>query len=364
MKTAKDRRRGSVASNTQVATIERLEGRQLLSAAAHVVAKGVTTPYQTTEGSALSGITVATFTDAAGEPLSNFSATIVWGDPTTTPGGNSSAGVITTDGAGDFTVSGSHTYVVPAAARIITVKIVDTDGSKATVFSHAKVADAAITATGTTITAVKNSALSVTTATFTDADPIASINWGDGTATAGTITQDPSTKVFTVTGQHAYLVAKTYTVTTTIHDRVGTSKATATTPTTIIPPFPTTSPSLVNDYTGTLTYKILGVKTSYSFELNITGQTIDSITGSISLDGNQIVSGTLDAGVIKGVVDGELSNGNFIFTYTGSTDVTISGHISSDGMTITSGLLVVTNLHVSGIKFSSLSAPFTASVMS
>src|SRR5205085_10247285 len=48
---------------------------------------------------------VATFTNTfAGNTAADFTATIDWGD------GTSSAGTVTDDGAGNYTVSGTHTY--------------------------------------------------------------------------------------------------------------------------------------------------------------------------------------------------------------------------------------------------------------
>ncbi len=63
-----------------------------------------------------------------------------------------------------------------------------------------------------------------TVATFTDpggveplADYAATIDWGDGTsATAGTISVDPNTHVFTVAGEHTYAQDATFTVTATL----------------------------------------------------------------------------------------------------------------------------------------------------
>ena len=61
------------------------------------------------------------------------------------------------------------------------------------------------------------------------ATEIATINWGDGTSSAGTITQATAGGPFTVAGKHTYAVAKTFTVTVAIHDVQGGAKATAVT---------------------------------------------------------------------------------------------------------------------------------------
>src|SRR5262249_14976962 len=68
--------------------------------------------------------TVASFTDAnPSPPLSDFTATITWGD------GSTSIGTIT-KGSGGFNVSGSHTYA-NSGSYTLSVLISDIGGSKA-----------------------------------------------------------------------------------------------------------------------------------------------------------------------------------------------------------------------------------------
>jgi len=81
-----------------------------------------------------------------------------------------------------------------------------------------------ITARGTTINAVEGASFSGTVATFTDPDPnataseyAATIDWGDGPPTAGTIT-GPTGGPFTVSGTHTYKEEGTYAVTVVITD--------------------------------------------------------------------------------------------------------------------------------------------------
>ena len=78
------------------------------------------TSFSATEGVSFSG-TVASFTDPdTAATASEYSATIDWGDS------SSSAGTITRTGPGSFTVSGSHTYA-PEATYTVKVTITDTD---------------------------------------------------------------------------------------------------------------------------------------------------------------------------------------------------------------------------------------------
>ncbi len=166
-----------------------------------------------TEGAASGLQTVATFTDPGGvEVVGDYSAMIDWGD------GSSSAGSIT-ETAGVFTVQGSHTYAEESAADHpgsnpyeITVTISHEDAlPDATVTSVAEVSDPAVIATGGyTVSATEGAASGLqTVATFTDPGGVedrrrlqAMIDWGDGSSSAGTITE--SAGVFTVQGSHTY----------------------------------------------------------------------------------------------------------------------------------------------------------------
>jgi hypothetical protein len=181
-----------------------------------------------TEGTAFSG-TVATFTDPDTAALaSEYGATIDWGDGT-----SSTVGTIS-GSAGSFTVSGGHTYA-EEGSYTVTVAITDTDNAAntATVTSTATVADAALTS-ACAMPSLTTQAYAGKTATFTDAsstgtlsDFTASINWGDSSTSAGTITGGPGIAPYTVSGSHTYASTGYFTVTTTITD-VGGSTSTAT----------------------------------------------------------------------------------------------------------------------------------------
>ena len=98
----------------------------------------------------------------------------------------------------------------------------------------ADVADAALSATGSSLSATAGQPSTATVATFTDADPggavsdySATIAWGDGSQAAGTVS--PSGGGFTVTGIHTYASAGSYTATVTITDAGGSHTAAQTT---------------------------------------------------------------------------------------------------------------------------------------
>jgi hypothetical protein len=96
------------------------------------------------------------------------------------------------------------------------------------------VGDQALTAQGVAVTGLEGIARnSITVATFTDADPngrasnyTATINWGDGHASTGTIVPGPG-RTFLVTGSNTYAEEGSYPVKVTIMDELG-ARATAT----------------------------------------------------------------------------------------------------------------------------------------
>ncbi|HEV3021061.1 MAG TPA: TIGR03118 family protein, partial [Pirellulales bacterium] len=184
---------------------------------------------------AVTGATVADFVDTgATDPLANYSATINWGDGTSATAGTivsasasgTSAGNPSLSGA--FAVTGSHTYTT-SGDYTLTIIISDTDGSQATVESHAHIASATLLATGVPVTSQFLSINGATVADFIDtggADPLANysstIDWGDGTsASAGTIAS--SGDHFAVFGSHTYSAAGDYTLAVAITDSDGTS---------------------------------------------------------------------------------------------------------------------------------------------
>jgi hypothetical protein len=185
---------------------------------------------QATAGQVFSGV-VATFTDVnAGSKASDFTATISWGDVA------SSQGTITADLNGGFDVTGSHTYGNPDYTSVwgdpgagfgdgsssfgigeqsyrLTVSVTNLLTSD-TGIDHALAivlpAPANLLASGTLITTVSGVPSSGTVATFTSLDTnptagnfTATIDWGDGTTSTGTITANAQGG-FTVRGTHTY----------------------------------------------------------------------------------------------------------------------------------------------------------------
>src|SRR5207247_81919 len=139
-------------------------------------------------------------------------AVIDWGDGT--PG---SPGAISGPGGGPFTVAGSHTYAAARAAPYtISVRVTDGAGGQASTTLAATVGDAPLTgAEGTSIAAVEGTAFqNVPLAAFHDANPLgaaadftATIQWGDGTTSPGTLAvlgRDSSGANYQVLGSHTF----------------------------------------------------------------------------------------------------------------------------------------------------------------
>jgi hypothetical protein len=152
-----------------------------------------------TEGSGATSASFA-FSDAnAGATAADFAATITWGD------GSSSPGTVTADGTG-FKVAGSHAYA-DEGSYPVTVTVLDEGGSTVAATDTATVADAALTAGLINVSC--GSGPCVVTFGFGDANPgatvadfTATINWGDGSSSAGVVSA--SGGGFVVSGSHVY----------------------------------------------------------------------------------------------------------------------------------------------------------------
>ncbi len=180
-----------------------------------------------TEGVAFSFVTVATFTDADPNAMAtDYTATIVWGD------GSTSAGTVSANGSGGFAVSGSHTYAEEGTFPVA-VTIADAGGSNASSTAAATIADAPLAATRLAIGGFEGKSFSGNVATFTDGDPngavsdyTATIDWGDGSTSAGTVSANGSGG-FAVSGSHTYAEEGIFNVTVTVADAGGSNASSA-----------------------------------------------------------------------------------------------------------------------------------------
>ncbi len=182
------------------------------------------------EGTAFSG-TVATFTDSyTSNVASDFTATIGWGDGTT-----SSGTVIASSGI--VSVSGIHTYADEGSYDASVKLKDDTPGTAtATASGTVTVAEGDVLAPGHAagFSGQQEGTPTAASLLFTDtyagnvaSDFTGTINWGDGTTTAGTITAG-SPGSYIVNGTHTYADEGSYPISATLTDDApGTATATA-----------------------------------------------------------------------------------------------------------------------------------------
>ena len=194
--TATDYGGSSVSASTQIT-------------AGGITASGVDLNY--TANLASGNLDVANFTDSDGNGNSSmYTATIHWGD------GTSSSGMV----SGGFKVFGNHTYA-QQGYYTITTAIVNGDGATATATSNANVERGVMTATSQLPTSSVSSLTfsgNVASVSDTDGDRTigdykASIAWGDGSSSAGTISCNGTVYV---SGSHSYAASGSYPVTVTI----------------------------------------------------------------------------------------------------------------------------------------------------
>jgi cyclophilin family peptidyl-prolyl cis-trans isomerase len=185
-----------------------------------------------TEGTTSGSVTLGSFTDGTATAVpANYSVVINWGDGT--PLDSTSAGVTGTGGS--FTVSGTHTY---SHAGTFPVKVTITDvhtstaggdngGATATFTTTATVADAGLTVhvfpqTAVGGVALNNAVVALVTDTNTldkATDLSATIDWGDGSTSVGTL-QSLGSGHYQVLGSHTFKAGGSRALTVTVNDQV------------------------------------------------------------------------------------------------------------------------------------------------
>jgi uncharacterized repeat protein (TIGR01451 family) len=186
---------------------------------------GAFTPAQAVEGKPVTNAVLFHFSDA--NPLaaaSDFTATVIWGDGksnVSNDGGNTVSVVANPNGG--FDVLGSHTYAEELTQATYSVKVSDRGGAAPlnAGTSSFSVADAPLTGMGNALTGLKADPRppGVVVAAFNDlggsesvSEYYATIQWGDGSQSTGSIYAVPNTNSFIVEGQHAYAAAGVFTI--------------------------------------------------------------------------------------------------------------------------------------------------------
>jgi len=223
-----DHRPGRPSARPRRPAVEGLEARPLLAGfAAHAGP-----PVQASPGAV--AYFRATFDDPGPGP---YRAEIDWGDGTTSAGAIGAIDYIPGVTGDPNFVSARHAYAA-FGTYTITLTIADPGGRTAEVTDTATVAG--LVATPSAVRGVAGAGLAATTplAYVAAADPAArasdlaaTIDWGDGTTSAGTLAPavrydrspvPPGTPAaFVVEGGHAYRSAGTYAITLTISDAAG-----------------------------------------------------------------------------------------------------------------------------------------------
>jgi hypothetical protein len=187
------------------------------------------------EGEDTGPVTLATFHDPAGlEDLSHYRASVDWGDGTPP---DSSTPILINNRDGTVGVQAHHIYALdsdpsnPGSTPYQIVVTLNNDNSPATTTgATATVGDQQITATATATTVFDTTPFSGVVASFTDdfagasaGQFAATIDWGDGNTSDGTIAVSGSgaSAVFAVAGGHSYAGDGDYVITVSINDTGG-----------------------------------------------------------------------------------------------------------------------------------------------
>jgi parallel beta-helix repeat protein len=171
------------------------------------------------------GALVATFADSdPNATAGDYAVVIQWGD------GTSSAGTAVQGLNSAWSVAGSHTYAEEAALLPVTVQITDVaSGQMIIAHSLMTVADGPLTLGTAQIACREGTSFSGIVLSFLDpgsdgttADYAATVVWGDGTATVGTLAA-LGLNAFAVSGSHTYAEEGTYPLLVRVADQGGSS---------------------------------------------------------------------------------------------------------------------------------------------
>jgi hypothetical protein len=210
-------------------------GTQTIAVADAALSNLTITPIQATEGKGTGLIRVASFHDSnTSAPASDFTATITWGDGSTTTVSGAGGGIVAL-GNGNFAINAGHTYAEEGSFTL-SVQVRDDGGASASTNRGLSVADARLFNLGVHSPhgTEGQGAGTFTVATFADlnaaapaSDFTAVVKWGDG----GTSTITGSGIVslgggnFAVRASHTYAESGSYALSLKVLDDGGASIA-------------------------------------------------------------------------------------------------------------------------------------------
>jgi SdrD B-like domain/Bacterial Ig-like domain (group 3)/Domain of unknown function DUF11 len=309
--------------------------------------------FTATEGDVSDVQTVATFTDPAGPESDDnaYVATVEWADGTSSVATLANGGIVLGDDGTTFSVRLAHQYARDGTFTITTT--LDHEGVLSPpVTTTATVANSdLLAATGAApLTSTYGEGLTgVMLATFTDtytgapaSDFLATIDWGDGQNSTGTVSGGNGS--FTVIGSHNYAYAGTYLIGVAIAEDGG-ATATASTTATIDRAGTATTETVsavtplhgVDTVTFTASVSVVAPGSgSPSGLIDFFDVTTDTDLGSVALSGGtaSLTTGSLTVG--QHVIEARYSGDDNFLTSTGSTALqvlqpsTLNGYVWED----------------------------------
>jgi uncharacterized repeat protein (TIGR03803 family) len=162
---------------------------------------------------------LAVFTSAnPKDTAAGFTATVNCGDGTLISGSNVS---VVKDGAGRFKLIASHTYESPGEYPLL-VQIDDPGGASLTLTGTTFISPYVIAISANDVSGAKGALKNTVLATFKDygstataADYTATVNWGDGSVSPGTLRSIGGSS-FQILGSHVYQNPDSYTLSTSV----------------------------------------------------------------------------------------------------------------------------------------------------
>ncbi|MDE2025395.1 MAG: pentapeptide repeat-containing protein [Patescibacteria group bacterium] len=237
------------------------------------------------------------FTDP--DSSTSWTATVDYGD-----GSGSQPLVLNSDKS--FTLS--HVYT-NEGAYTVTVSVTDNQGATGTGTSTITVTDVPASISVPTIPSNPTVGTSVsTTATFTDPDSsdthVATITWGDGSSSAGTVTEPSGSTPGSVSGSHTYATAGSYIITISVIDNG--ENITGTSPQVVLAVIPSTGLTGSN-LTGT-NYNGANLSNQNLSGSNLRGTSFNNVSlEGANLSGTNVKNASLQGANLTGA---DLTNAN------------------------------------------------------